>query len=334
MAYERGDNRYGGNNYRAGGDRWRERERGYRGGDDDRGFFERAGDEVRSWFGDDDDRGWREKGPYEGRRRDYGHDVGNRGGGRSADRYGSGYFGGDEHYAGTGGGASDSWGGSGFGGDFDRGRRFDRIDAGSTGTHGAHPMSSPVGGGVYGAGYGATAAGFRSSAREQSMVQGGRGGATNEMHDRHYSEWRNRQIDQLDRDYDEYRHEHQSKFDQEFAGWREKRQGQRNSLRSVSEHMEVMGSDGQHIGTVDCVKGDRIILTKSDERAGGRHHSIPCSWIETVDEKVTVNKNADEAMAAWRDEDRSRALFEREDQGSDGPHMLNRSFSGTYSDRE
>ena len=70
------------------------------------------------------------------------------------------------------------------------------------------------------------------------------------------------------------------------------------------------------------------------ERAGGRHHSIPCSWIETVDEKVTVNKNADEAMAAWRDEDRSRALFEREDQGSDGPHMLNRSFSGTYSDRE
>src|SRR3546814_20188909 len=79
--------------------------------------------------------------------------------------------------------------------------------------------------------------------------------------------------------------------------------------------MEVMGSDGEHIGTVDKVRGDRIILTKSDPSAGGHHHSIPCSWIDRVDEKVMVNKSSAEAMAAWRDEDRNRALFEREDQG-------------------
>jgi hypothetical protein len=105
-------------------------------------------------------------------------------------------------------------------------------------------------------------------------------------------------------------------------------------MNRVAEQMEVIGSDGQHIGTVDKVRGDRIILTKNDENAGGIHHSIPCSWIENVEDKVTVNKTAQEAMNAWRDEERNRALFEREDQGSEGPHMLNRSFSGTYPDKD
>ncbi|HEV2747286.1 MAG TPA: DUF2171 domain-containing protein [Allosphingosinicella sp.] len=241
--------------------------------------------------------------------------------------------------------ASETWGGSGFGGGTDHGRRFDRVDAGSTGSHGAHPMSSPVGG-AYGAGYGASAGGgYGSSARTAAMLGGGGGrgassgggfggGRGGGIHDPHYSEWRNRQIEQLDRDYEEYRREHQSKFEQEFGGWREKRQGQRSSLSRVTEHMEVLGSDGQHIGTVDKVRGDRIILTKSDENAGGRHHSIPCSWIDSVDDKVRVDKTAEEATNAWRDEERNQALFEREDPGSEGPHMLNRSFSGTYRDRD
>jgi hypothetical protein len=66
-----------------------------------------------------------------------------RGGGRG-DRFAGGYGGG----AGTGYGSGhgipqpETYGGSGFGGDYERGRRFDRIDAGSTGTHGAHPMSA------------------------------------------------------------------------------------------------------------------------------------------------------------------------------------------------
>jgi hypothetical protein len=98
----------------------------------------------------------------------------------------------------------------------------------------------------------------------------------------------------------------------------------------VTEQMEVLGSDGQHIGTVDKVRGDRIILTKNDENAGGAHHSIPCSWIDNVADKVTINKTAQEAMNAWTNEDQNRALFERPDQGSEGPHVLNRSFSGTY----
>jgi hypothetical protein len=39
---------------------------------------------------------------------------------------------------------------------------------------------------------------------------------------------------------------------------------------------------------------------------------------------------ADDARKQWRDDNRDRALFEREDQGEAGPGILNRSFSGTY----
>ena len=176
--------------------------------------------------------------------------------------------------------------------------------------------------------------GFASGGVAGSAYGASRGGNDRQthqnLHDRHYSEWRQRQIDALDRDYEDYRRENQSKFDQEVHGWREKRQSQRHHLGRVKEHMEVVGSDGQHVGTVDKVRGDRIILTKSDPNAGGHHHSIPIAWIDAVDEKVTINKTAEEAQRQWRDEETSRALFEREDQGSEGPHALDRSFSGTY----
>ncbi|MGQ0661193.1 DUF2171 domain-containing protein [Sphingosinicella sp.] len=148
--------------------------------------------------------------------------------------------------------------------------------------------------------------------------------------DPHYAEWRDRQIAALDRDYDEYRRENQSRFDREFGAWRDKRGRQREALERVTEHMEVLGSDGQHVGTVDKVRGDSVILTRNDAAAGGVHHSIPCGWIEEVGDKVTLNLGADDAKERWRTESRNRALFEREDSGSRGPHMLNRAFSGTY----
>ena len=349
---------------------WNDRQSG-RGPDGDRGFIERAGDEMRSWFGGDDDRGgrggdvrwqessrgqfrgdpvhYRESGRAGGEFRGAGGDR-DRGRPTSASAYGNqgnDAYGGGSAGGGTGGGmagdydvdrggAADTWGGSGFGGDYDRGRRFDRIDAGSTGTQGAHPMSAPVGGGYGNAGYGGGYGGG-SSAREAAIIrqaqERGQIGGDQHHHDRHYSEWRNRQIEELDRDYHDYRQEHQSKFEQEFGGWRQKRQTQRQHFGRAREHMEVLGSDGAHIGTVDKIAGDKIILTKNDENAGGVHHSIPCSWIESVEDKVTVNKTAQEAMDAWTNEDSQRALFERSDAGSDGPHVLNRSFSGTYDEK-
>ena len=161
-------------------------------------------------------------------------------------------------------------------------------------------------------------------------------------HDHDYHGWRQDQISALDRDYDEYRQENRSKFHSEFGAWREKRQGQRDMLKKVDEHMEVVGSDGSHVGTIDKVRGDRILLTKNDQDAGGRHHSFPSSWIDTVDTRVTLSKSADDAKAHWKDEERSQAMFgddpsanpgdqQTRKAGDDtGGHMLNRSFSGTY----
>ena len=156
--------------------------------------------------------------------------------------------------------------------------------------------------------------------------------------DHDYHQWRRSQIEALDRDYHEYRNENRSKFENEFGTWRTERQSQRGALSKVEEHFEVIGSDGQHIGTVDKVRGDRIILTKSDANAGGHHHSIPSRWIDSVDGKqVTVRKTAEEAKAHWRDEDRNNAFFneggtdrDANRTASTSDRSLNRSFSGTY----
>jgi len=150
-------------------------------------------------------------------------------------------------------------------------------------------------------------------------------------HDPHYQQWRQRQIDELDRDYDEYRSENQSRFENDFGSWRSSRLTKRQMLGQIREHMEVVGSDDEHVGTVDRVVRDRIILAKSDPESGGAHHSLTCTDIGRVEgEKVILDCTAEQARNRWRDESRERALFEREDQGEAGPHALDRSFSGTY----
>ena len=151
--------------------------------------------------------------------------------------------------------------------------------------------------------------------------------------DPHYQEWRERQLNELDRDYEDYHRERQSHFENDFGSWRERRQQKRQSLARVHDHMEVVGKDGERIGKVDRTAGDRIILTKSDPEAGGAHHSISCHDVDRIeDNRVILDCTAEDAKKRWRNEDRSRALFEREGRGEDGPHMLGRSFSGTYRD--
>jgi hypothetical protein len=161
-------------------------------------------------------------------------------------------------------------------------------------------------------------------------------GSSRHDHDPHYTNWRQQQIDALDRDYHEYRQHSQSKFENDFGSWRTERQGQRSLLDRVEKHHEVVGSDGEHVGVVDKIRGDRIILTRNDENAGGHHHSIPSIWLKSADgDKVVISKTAAEAKQAWRDEDRNADFGN--DRGNDrgqgdgnGPHVLNKSFSGTY----
>lgn len=68
----------------------------------------------------------------------------------------------------------------------------------------------------------------------------------------------------------------------------------------IREHMSVVGSDSQHIGMVDCVKEDNIILTKSDSTSQGKHHSIPLSWVSSVQQnEVRLNQTTEEARQNW-----------------------------------
>jgi hypothetical protein len=313
---------------------------GGRGGDprdrDDHGggFFERAGEAARSWFGGGDDDHRPRAGGYgreRGTPRDNGFD----------EQAGAGTLGGGGFGGGWGNQEGESW-------NRDRPGRPGWFTDSVGGERGQRPGASGGGGdhhyGAHGAG-GSFEQHQRSGGGRPEQQRGGQGrpgyspmagdySRGGHLHDPHYSEWRQRQIEEIDRDYDEYRREHQSKFESEFGNWRSKRQGQRQMVGQAQEQMEVVGSDGAHIGTVDKVRGDRIILTRSDPNAGGVHHSVPCSWVENVDDKVTLNRTAEQAIKEWRDEDRGRALFEKPGQGSEGPHVLGRSFSGTYRDGE
>jgi len=70
----------------------------------------------------------------------------------------------------------------------------------------------------------------------------------------------------------------------------------------IREHMEVVGSDGGHVGKVDHVRGDEIELAKLDLGSGLKHHMIPLTWVEMVDDdKVRLNLTKDAAKAGWRE---------------------------------
>lgn len=68
----------------------------------------------------------------------------------------------------------------------------------------------------------------------------------------------------------------------------------------IKEHLEVVGSDGGHVGRVDHVLGDQIELAKLDLAGGFKHHMIPVGWVVHVDDdKVRLSLTKDEAKARW-----------------------------------
>jgi len=75
---------------------------------------------------------------------------------------------------------------------------------------------------------------------------------------------------------------------------------------AIREHMEVIGADGVHLGTVDKVDGDRIKLTKADSGEGGHHghhHYISVGLVADVEgDKVRLSANADVALTFEEEE--------------------------------
>jgi hypothetical protein len=74
-----------------------------------------------------------------------------------------------------------------------------------------------------------------------------------------------------------------------------------SSTAQITEHMEVVGSDGHHIGKVDHLLGEDIELSKFDFGSGLKHHLIPRSWIDHVDTQVHLKLTSDEAKTSWRE---------------------------------
>jgi hypothetical protein len=69
-----------------------------------------------------------------------------------------------------------------------------------------------------------------------------------------------------------------------------------SGFEDIREHMEVIGADGVHIGTVDKVEDNRIKLTRPDSGLGHEehHHYIPRGLVAEVEgDKVRLTARGD-----------------------------------------
>jgi hypothetical protein len=82
-----------------------------------------------------------------------------------------------------------------------------------------------------------------------------------------------------------------------------------SDFEDIREHMEVIGADGVHIGTVDKVEGNRIKLIRADSGVGHEehHHFIPRGLVAEVEgDKVRLTARGDVVAD----------LFEQEESGN------------------
>ncbi len=77
----------------------------------------------------------------------------------------------------------------------------------------------------------------------------------------------------------------------------------------IKEHMDVIGADGVHVGTVDRVEEHRIKLTRKDSGEGtheGHHHYVPLGLVAEVEgDRVRLSAKADVAVSMEEEGDGS-----------------------------
>ncbi|MEP6982694.1 MAG: DUF2171 domain-containing protein [Sphingomicrobium sp.] len=69
-----------------------------------------------------------------------------------------------------------------------------------------------------------------------------------------------------------------------------------SGFEDIREHMEVIGADGVHLGTVDRVEDNRIKLIRADsgEAHHDHHHYIPRGLVAEVEgDKVRLTARGD-----------------------------------------
>lgn len=73
-------------------------------------------------------------------------------------------------------------------------------------------------------------------------------------------------------------------------------------LDQIKEHMEVIGADGVHVGTVDDCDGSRIKLTKSDA-SDAEHHYISTGLVADIEgDQVRLSATAANAQQLFETE--------------------------------
>lgn len=77
------------------------------------------------------------------------------------------------------------------------------------------------------------------------------------------------------------------------------------TFEEIRDHMDVIGADGVHVGTVDKIEGDRIKLTRKDSGSHeGHHHYISRGLVAGIEgESVRLSANADVALTFKEEEE-------------------------------
>ncbi len=65
-------------------------------------------------------------------------------------------------------------------------------------------------------------------------------------------------------------------------------------VQRITEHLQVKDLNGEHVGTVDHLEGDRIKLTRSGG-PDGQHHYVQLTDVRSVDDvAVYLEKSRDD----------------------------------------
>ena len=86
-----------------------------------------------------------------------------------------------------------------------------------------------------------------------------------------------------------------------------------SGFEDIREHMEVIGADGVHVGTVDRVENDRIKLVRADSGMGHEehHHFIPRGLVAEVEgDKVRLTARGDVVADLFEQEQAGEPLDE------------------------
>ena len=92
-------------------------------------------------------------------------------------------------------------------------------------------------------------------------------------------------------------------------------------MTDIKEHMEIIGADGVHVGTVDKIEGNRIKLTKKDSGEGshkGHHHYIDRGLVAGIEGDINAKSGSSSLSARDSNIFRAEAFAGSASQGGDG----------------